>query len=70
MRYYYKHALYIMLGMLLVCIGYMFTNETPWLSLILYLLGIFVCVSTFFEGISDSVKDGIERAKEEAKKSE
>ena len=62
MKHYYRNALYIMLCLVASGVGYMAQDDIPTASLILYILSIFGLVTTFFQGISDSVKDGIERA--------
>lgn len=68
MKHYYKNALYVMLCLFVAGVGYAVQDDVPTASLILYILSIFMFAVTFFEGISDSVKDGIERAKKEENK--
>lgn len=62
MKHYYKNALYIIVGLIPSILGYFIQFEMPIISLLLYLISTFIILGTFFEGISDSVKDGIERA--------
>lgn len=70
MEHYYKNALLIALCSLLLGIGYAISYESLEFGYIIMIIASTLGIAVFFNGISDSVKDGIERAKEEAKKSE
>ena len=70
MTHYYKNALLTALCGFLYFLGYIVSFEALTLGYALMAIASFLLIAVFFNGISDSVKDGIERAKKEEKKTE
>lgn len=70
MTHYYKNALIISSCAFLYLFGYVVSHESPIFGYALMAIASFLVIAAFFNGISDSVKDGIERAKKEEKKTE
>jgi len=68
MPHYFKNACYVLLYTLIAAIANLLVSEIPILGYLLYLFSGFMLVGVFFKGISDSVKDGAERARKDANK--